>query len=224
MHIGLIGGIGPAATEFYYRGLVKAHTKLGKRMELTIVHADTREMISNLENGCAKKQATIFEKFVDRLRAAGAGAVAVTSLGGHFCIKELEAISSLPVINAIPILDNYFGNMEIKRVGLLGTRMVMESKLYGGISSVETMGPKEGDLDVVHKNYIDIALSGVVTESQIDFFKETARKLCEEQGADVVALAGTDLFVAFEKIQSEHIVVDCAEIHIEAITEVSISS
>jgi hypothetical protein len=37
--------------------------------------------------------------------AVGAEAVAVTSMGGHFCIRELEAISPLPILNAIPAVD-----------------------------------------------------------------------------------------------------------------------
>jgi aspartate/glutamate racemase len=32
MHVGLIGGIGPAATEFYYRGLTDRHAKSGTRL------------------------------------------------------------------------------------------------------------------------------------------------------------------------------------------------
>jgi aspartate/glutamate racemase len=44
MHIGLIGGIGPAATEFYYRGLVARHAASGTHLELTIDHADLREL------------------------------------------------------------------------------------------------------------------------------------------------------------------------------------
>jgi aspartate racemase len=30
MHIGLIGGIGPAATDYYYRGLIERHTRSDK--------------------------------------------------------------------------------------------------------------------------------------------------------------------------------------------------
>ncbi len=56
MHIGLIGGIGPAATEFYYRGLVKAHSSAEKVMELTIVHADVRDLLRNLSAGAAREQ------------------------------------------------------------------------------------------------------------------------------------------------------------------------
>jgi aspartate racemase len=36
MHIGLIGGIGPAATEFYYRGLTDRLAKSRTRPELTM--------------------------------------------------------------------------------------------------------------------------------------------------------------------------------------------
>jgi aspartate/glutamate racemase len=39
MHIGLIGGIGPAATDYYYRGLLQLHADAGRPLDLTIVHA-----------------------------------------------------------------------------------------------------------------------------------------------------------------------------------------
>lgn len=55
MHIGLIGGVGPAATEFYYRGLTDRHAKSGTRLELTIVNAEVRDLAQNLANkDCAK--------------------------------------------------------------------------------------------------------------------------------------------------------------------------
>ncbi len=38
MHIGLIGGIGPGATDFYYRRLISTFAQ--KNVALEIVHAD----------------------------------------------------------------------------------------------------------------------------------------------------------------------------------------
>src|SRR5713226_1997651 len=105
MHIGLIGGIGPAATEYYYRGLIERHARAGTSLELTIAHADVREMARNLASHDAQKQAEIFARLVRRLAAAGAEAAAVTSMGGHFCISELTAMSPLPILNAIPAVD-----------------------------------------------------------------------------------------------------------------------
>jgi len=45
MHLGLIGGIGPAATMFYYQGLVRAHVAGNQPLNLTIAHADLRELM-----------------------------------------------------------------------------------------------------------------------------------------------------------------------------------
>ena len=55
MHIGLIGGIGPAATEYYYRGLIERHAGPGRHLELTIVHADVRELAQNLTLNDARR-------------------------------------------------------------------------------------------------------------------------------------------------------------------------
>jgi hypothetical protein len=93
VHLGLIGGIGPAATEFYYRGLVARYAGAAKPMELTIVHADVRELSENAAAGDAQKQAQIFARLVRRLASAGAEAAAITSIGGHFCVTELVALS-----------------------------------------------------------------------------------------------------------------------------------
>ena len=140
-HVGLIGGIGPAATEFYYRSLVKKHAAAGTKMELTIVHADTVELIANFKRGANMEQAKTFLKFTERLRAAGCDAVAVTSMAGHFCIEELIDISPLPVLNAIPAVDARFAHDGIQTVGLMGTNGVMASKLYGGIKNADVLGP-----------------------------------------------------------------------------------
>jgi len=60
MHIGLIGGIGPAATDYYYRGLIELHTRSSVPLELTIVHADVRELAQNLSSHDVRNQANKF--------------------------------------------------------------------------------------------------------------------------------------------------------------------
>lgn len=224
MHIGLIGGIGPAATEFYYRGLIDRHTRSNTTLDLTIVHADVREMSRNLANRDARKQAEIFVGLVGRLSAAGAGIAAVTSMGGHFCIRELEATSPLPLLNAIPEVAAEIKKRKLKTVGMLGTRMVMETRLYGAISSAAVVVPEGDALDEVHKNYAEMATAGRVTDAQRRAFFAAGEKLCREQGAEVVLLAGTDLFLAFQGYDCGFPVLDCADIHVEAIYKRAIGS
>ena len=59
MHIGLIGGIGPAATDFYYRRLISTFASKKAALELTIVHADTPTLLGNLANNDAATQVAI---------------------------------------------------------------------------------------------------------------------------------------------------------------------
>jgi aspartate racemase len=224
MHIGLIGGIGPAATEFYYRGLIERHAAAGTTLDLTIAHADVREMGKNLASGDAQKQAEIFLRLVKRLAAAGAEAAAITSMGGHFCVRELTALSPLPILNAIPKIDAAIKARNLKTIGILGTSLVMRTGLYGGITGARIVVPEGDALEEVHQNYIAMAGVGRVTEAQRQVFFANGERLCCEQGADAVFLGGTDLCLAFAGRDCGFPVLDSAEIHVEAIYRASIGA
>jgi aspartate racemase len=84
-----------AATEYYYRRLIKRHGKSNTALDLTIVHADLRELARNLADRKAQRQVEAFLPLVQRLAAAGAELAAITSMGGHFCVEELKKISPL---------------------------------------------------------------------------------------------------------------------------------
>ena len=132
MHLGLIGGIGVAATIVYYRRLAAALAKHREgRLDLTIVHGDIQELIRNNLADRRDEQARTFLPLLERLRAAGADCAALTSLGAHFCFAELEALSPLPLVSGVAPLDDHFATRGIHRIGLLGTRVVMRSRLYG---------------------------------------------------------------------------------------------
>ncbi|HEV7545689.1 MAG TPA: aspartate/glutamate racemase family protein, partial [Reyranella sp.] len=170
MHIGLIAGIGPAATDFYYRGLIERHAASGIPLELTMAHADVREMSRNLTNNDPAAQADIFARLVERLKGAGAVAAAITSMGGHFCVKQLEAISPLPILNAIPEIGAAVARRKLRKIGVIGTRTVMESRLYGGMPGVEIVAPEGAAMDQVHTAYIEMAGIGRVTDAQRRIF------------------------------------------------------
>ena len=108
MHIGLIGGIGPAATVVYYQRLCAAMAARGAVLDLTIVQADIHELIRNNLADKREEQAVVYARLIDRLKAAGADCAAITSLGGHFCFDETVARSSLPLVSAVEPLDDFF--------------------------------------------------------------------------------------------------------------------
>lgn len=213
-HIGLIGGIGPAATEFYYRGLIEAAEARDGTLELTIAHANLSAMMVNMAEDGRERQAEQFVHLARRLAAAGAETLVVSSMSGHFCIRELEARSPLPVLNAIPELAAELGRRGLRRVGLLGTRTVMGSRMYGGLEDFDVVLPPQ---DAVHDDYIALAVAGVATEPQRERLFAAGRELCREHGAEAVILGGTDLFLAFRGRDPGFPVIDSARVHVDAI-------
>lgn len=216
MHIGLIGGIGPAATDFYYRGLIDRHRAAGIPLECTIAHADVGEMGRNLAEGNRAKQAAIFASLIERMKKAGAEAAAVTSMGGHFCIDALLPISPLPLVHGIHAVDAAIKRSGLKRIGVLGTRVVMQSGLYGGVSSAELIAPAGERFAEVGDTYSAMANIGRVTEPQRQLFLAAGRELMD-RGAEAIMLGGTDLFLAFAGREPPFPLVDCADIHVDAI-------
>lgn len=221
MHLGLIGGIGPAATVFYYRRLAQAHAAAQRPMELTIVHAQVSELLQNMTGNAPDRQAHCYERLTQRLLAARAEVVAITSMAGHFCIDEFAPLSPLPIVNAIPELAAELTRRGLRRVGLIGSRVVMASRVYGALSGLEVVVPPGESFEATHDAYIAMATAGQVTEQQRALFFAVGAELCRAQGAEAVVLAGTDLFLAFEDHDCGFPVIDSAEVHINALLSAS---
>ena len=221
MHIGLIGGIGPAATEFYYRHLVQRHEAAGQAMELTIVHAHVHTLAANAIAGRAEAQAGEYAALTARLKGAGAEAVAITSIGGHFCFDEFAPVSPLPVLNVAPAIAAGLRARGVSRIGLIGTAVAMTSGIYGALSDIETVIPEGDDLQTTNDVYIALARAGAVSEDGRATLFRIGRDLVERQGAEAVLLAGTDLFVAFDGRDPGYPTIDGALLHVDALARAS---
>lgn len=223
MHIGLIGGIGPAATDFYYRRLISTFASKKAALELTIVHADTATLVGNLASNDAASQVAIYMKLTNRLAAAGAQCVAITSVAGHFCIDAFKASSVLPVVDLISEVNRAMTQQAFERIGILGTRTVMETRLYGSVSRVEVVPPSGQDLEDVHEAYVSMAASGTVTEAQISVFTAASERLFKESSVEAIMLGGTDLALAFNERDVDVPLIDCAGIHADAIAQLAMN-
>ena len=217
MHLGLIGGIGPAATDFYYRGIIKLMHDTGNRLELTIAHADTPTLLANMGNNDHATQAQIFEKLTDQLKNAGADFVAVTSIAGHFCINEFKKGSPLNVLDLVEEVSTHVRRSGYEKVGILGTKTVMSSHFYSALDGLDVVLPHGDMLDGVHETYVAVATAGKVEPKKRELFFAAGKQMCNAQGAEAVMLGGTDLFLAFQNKEPGFPIIDCAQIHVEAI-------
>lgn len=220
MHIGLIGGIGVAATVVYYQRLVAAvAARCSEPLALTIAHGDIQELIRNNLADRREDQARAFLPLVQRLKAAGCDCFALTSLGAHFCVAELKAMAPLPMVSAVAPLDAYFAGRDIRRIGLIGTRVVMRTRLYGQLAKTEALA-LDGEIERLGQMYQDVAVAGVCRPEQREAFIDAGRRMMA-QGAQAIVLAGTDLNLAFDGQETGYPVIDALDVHVDLLADVA---
>src|SRR5690348_8289082 len=114
-NLGLIGGLGPGATLHYYRELAKA-----KAGEFLTVQADMDRVVGHVQRGDRVGLAEYFARLIERMARGGAELAAISAVTPHICIRELEKISALPLVNIIEETGAEIRARGYKRVALFG--------------------------------------------------------------------------------------------------------
>jgi len=202
-NLGLIGGLGPGATIHYYRELAKAHAG-----ELLVIHADMDRVLGDVQRDDRAGLAQYFARLIDRLARGGAELAAISAVTPHICIRELQKISPLPLVNIIEEVAAEIHARGYQRVALFGTRFVVESRMFGMLEGIDVVVPDQ--VDAIHQAYmqtVEGASEGRAILSQI----------AHQLPVDAIVLAGTDLSLIFDETNTDFAHIDAAKIHIRAI-------
>ncbi len=213
--LGLVGGLGPGATFYYYRGLLAAHEAAGRTARLLIAHVDINRVRGFVENNNRVGLARYLAGFISSLTAGGAEMAAIVAITPHICAAELTAISPLPLIDIVSEVAAEIRARGLKRVALLGTRFTVESRMFDRLG-VDVIMPKAEEIEQIHNAYMDV-LYDRSTPAQIDGLRQLARTFIARDGAQAVLLAGTDLSMVLNEDNAGFPTIDCAAAHITTI-------
>ena len=202
--LGLIGGLGPGATIHYYRELAVA-----KAGEMLLIHADMAHALSYVERGDRDGLASYFARLIDRMARGGAEVAAISAITPHICIRELERISPLPLVNIVTGIGAEIRARGYRRVALFGTRFVVQSRMFDMLEGIEVIVPEQ--VETIHEIYMQI-VGGAGDEA-----REELSRIAKSLPVDAVVLAGTDLALVFNESNIDFPCVDGAKVHIQAI-------
>ena len=169
----------------------------------------------NLMDDNKDAQVAIYLRLTQRLKNAGAECVAITSIAGHFCIEKFREKSLLPVVDLLSCVQVEVENKNYKKIGILGTKPVMETKFYSAIQSAEMVLPEGDLLEGVHNAYVEMATSGHASEEQKLVFEAACNQFITQHNVDAVMLGGTDLASVYNASNVDFALVDCAAVHVE---------
>jgi aspartate racemase len=214
--LGLVGGLGPGATVHYYRELVAAHERQGRSLRILIAHADIDRVYAAVNAKDFEGLARYFAGMIADMAAGGAEFTAIVAATAHICARELAALSRLPLINMLTEVRQAVDAQGLRRVGLLGTRFTIETRMFGCLEGIETIMPETGVIEAIHDLYKEF-VEGRGSDAKAGELRKIAQEFVARGGARSVLIAGTDLSNVFTDSNAGFPMIDCARVHIDAI-------
>lgn len=217
--LGLLAGLGPAATVDYYMRLVAAFGKLGVTPRIVMSHAEANVVRELVNAADIKNLAAYLAEHVQIVAKAGADFAAIPAVAPHICATALEKQSPVQLIDVITEFSKELQRLRMKRIGMLGSRWVMESRFYDRLKDVELVPLGTDEIPIVHDIYMSFVTNARATPTEVDTLRTIAKRAIERDKLQAIALAGTDLAVAFDEKTAGFPAIDCARVHIDAIVK-----
>ncbi len=197
--IGIVGGLGPESTIDYYKEIISAFNTKYKEFaypEIIIYSANVSELLEFV-NG--KQWLEMSKWLLEKLTIianAGAEFAAIASNTPHIVFGEVNKKSPIPLLSIVEETSKEAGRLKAKRIGLLGTRLTMESDFYKehlkdmGISVVI---PSETERELIQKRLFSEIELGIFKDSTRDELLKIVKRMIDDDEIDSLILGCTEL-------------------------------
>ena len=199
--VGIIGGVGPQSTNFIYEKIIElSQSKYGAEdnadyPSLIIESVPVPDFISNKDNIAVAERMLV--EAAHSLSIAGATRLCIGSNTVHILLEKLRDQTKIPFISMIELVARKCAERGFKKVGVLGTPVLIRSELYS--NELETNGisvilPTTEQMVVVEK-----IIREVIAGQHNHFDKQAYIGVLDtmfSQGADAIILGCTELPLA----------------------------
>lgn len=204
--LGVIGGMGPEATNFFYARLI-ARTKAERDQEhidtIILSHASMPDRTQAILTGKKDDLLRAMTEDAHNLEMLGVSNIAIPCNTSHYFYDEIQAATKVPIIHMVEESIRHVKKNwpDTKRIGIMGTDGTIQAGTYHraceryGIIPVQP-GP-ERQKDIMSLIYDDI--KGGKTGDRNKFIRTYDELM--EKGCDAIILACTEISVFKEFYQ-----------------------
>ena len=220
--IGIIGGIAPESTIYYYRAIVAEHrARRGAYPHIVINSIDLDAMIAIAATGDRAALTDHLLHELEVLQRAGADIALFASNTPHLVIDRLLPLSPVPLVSIVDAARAKLQTTGAKRVALLGTRFTMQATFYADALAaigVEVVPPRADEQEWVHDKYMNELVNGVFRDETRTRLLALIDAMRERDGIDAVLLAGTELPLILTSVEHRGLpLLDTAALHVDAL-------
>lgn len=227
--IGLIGGLGPESTIDYYKSIIATYRERGGsdgNPHIIVNSLDLEKMVRLVTADRREEIASWLRQEITRLASAGAEFGALTANTPHLVFDEVSANSPIPLISIVEATCAAAKNLNLTRVGLLGTRFTMQGRFYPAVfekAGVAVITPPSQDQTLVHERYMNELLRGLFRPQTREEILAIVARMKTTDGIEAAILAGTELPLLLRESKGEVPFLDTTAIHVRAIVDAAMA-
>lgn len=220
--IGIIGGLGPESTVDYYKSLIRAFRVAGSLAspEMIIYSVSLEEVLGLVGAQQWDRLVYLLVAKVKALHRAGADFAVISANTPHIVFDEVQSKSPIPLLSIVTATLNKTKELNLKKVGLLGTKFTMEKNFFSGPFSahdISVVVPDEVDREYIHDKLMHEIELGVITDATRAGLLAVIERMIEREKIDAVILGCTELPLILDKSEFGIAFLNTTAIHVESI-------
>lgn len=227
--LGLIGGMSWHSTALYYERINRTYeARLGQHHSFRgqIANLDFSRLLSAASSGQWSEVERHISEAARRLADSGCEVIALTAITAHRFYDAVAAAGQVVVPHAIAALAARLRTIGSRRVGLIGTAITCGSDFVRSHLGQDHRAVLVLD-DGLQREIDDIIRNALTSGGDLRSGRLVLRRAVEQleaQGADVVALACTELPLLLPMDDLSTPLLDLVQLHVDEICNATLSA
>ena len=225
--LGLIGGTTWVSTIDYYRLInQQVNEKLGglNSAKILLYSVNFAEFNPPTDPNDWGELTQKFTEIAENLEKSGAECIVFCANTPHLIADKIQLMLNIPIISIAEETAKVVSKSNLKKVGLLGTRITMEQPFYKDKLmkyGIETVIPEFDDRQFIHNSIIYEMSKDIFKDETKERYLQIIKKLIV-QGVDGIVLGCTEIPIIIKQKDSTVPLFDTTLIHASAIVDFAI--
>ncbi len=220
--IGVIGGLGPESTIDYYRLIIDSYRKTQRNEnypEIIIYSLNINEVSDMMEAEQWDKLIDLLANAIKLISRAGADFALIAANTPHVVFDEVNPLSPIPMLSIVEETCKVIKTLDLKKVGLLGTKITMQSGYYQKVFTrygITIVVPDQDEQKYIHKKIMTELLFGKMLDETRKALLSIVKNMIVKESIQGLILGCTELPLILKKDEFGIPFLNTTKIHAES--------
>jgi aspartate racemase len=228
--MGIIGGLGPEATLYYYRVIIdlcyENKDLEGNYPEIIIYSLNLEECRHSMEKGNWPELSTKLVEACQSLSRAGAEFGLIAANTPHMVFDHVREKSPIPLLSIVEETSEEVVRHGLRKVGLIGTLITMQSHFYEDVfrrRNISIAVPGEDEQTYIYEKIRSELGVGIMLAETRGRFLQIAQRMKEEDAIQGLILGCTEIPLLLTREELGIPFFDTSKIHAQSALRYSLA-